>query len=199
MAKNKDVVIGLEVHVQLKTDTKLFCGCSTDFGAAPNSNTCPVCMGFPGSLPVLNRRAVEFGMMAAEALNCEINRRMKFDRKNYYYPDLPKAYQISQYDRPLAEEGELPVRVNGSEHKVGVERVHLEEDAGKLIHSRVGNESYVDYNRGGTPLIEIVSKPDIESPEVAENYLKILKQRMEYLDVSDCNMEEGSLRCDANL
>ncbi len=199
MGNDKDVVIGLEVHVQLKTNTQLFCSCSTDFGAAPNANTCPVCMGFPGSLPVLNRRAVEFGMMAAAALNCKINERMKFDRKNYYYPDLPKAYQISQYDMPLAGEGILPVRVEGEEHEVGVERVHLEEDAGKLIHSDIGNESYVDYNRGGTPLIEIVSKPDIESPAVAEQYLKILKQRMEYLRVSDCNMEEGSLRCDANL
>ncbi|MGM0380746.1 MAG: Asp-tRNA(Asn)/Glu-tRNA(Gln) amidotransferase subunit GatB [bacterium] len=196
---NKDVVIGLEVHVQLKTNTKLFCGCSTDFGADPNANTCPVCMGLPGVLPVLNRRAVEFGMMAAKTLNCEINDRMKFDRKNYYYPDLPKAYQISQYDMPLAGEGVLELESNGKKQEVGVERVHLEEDAGKLIHSNIGNESYVDYNRTGTPLIEIVSKPDIDSPEIAEKYLRTLKQRMEYLGVSDCNMEEGSLRCDANL
>lgn len=195
----EDVVIGLEVHVQLKTDTKLFCNCSTQFGADSNENTCPVCMGLPGTLPVLNRQAVEYGMLAALALNCEIQDKLKFDRKNYYYPDLPKAYQISQYDMPLAREGWLEVSSGDRRTKVGIERLHLEEDAGKLIHSSFGDESYVDYNRTGTPLAEIVSKPDISTPEAAEAYLRTLKQRMEYLGVSDCNMEEGSLRCDANL
>ncbi len=196
---DEKIVIGLEVHVQLKTETKLFCSCSTEFGVAPNKNTCPVCMGLPGVLPVLNRKAVQYGILAAMALNCQVRDKIKFDRKNYYYPDLPKAYQISQYDMPLAEEGELALSRDAEEYNIGVERLHLEEDAGKLIHSNIGNESYVDYNRTGTPLAEIVSKPDITSPEVAELYLRTLKQRMEYLDVSDCNMEEGSLRCDANL
>ncbi len=194
-----EIVIGLEVHVQLKTKSKLFCGCSTEFGADPNANTCPVCMGWPGTLPVLNRRAVEFGMLAALSLNCEINQDIKFDRKNYFYPDLPKAYQISQYDMPLAEEGQVEVELDGEKAVVGIERLHLEEDAGKLVHSTAGAESYVDYNRTSVPLAEIVTKPDITSPEQAEVFLRSLKQRMEYLEVSDCNMEEGSLRCDANL
>ncbi len=195
----ENVVIGLEVHVQLKTNSKMFCRCSTEFGADPNANTCPVCMGLPGVLPVINERAVEFGMRAASALNCTIRDRTKFDRKNYYYPDLPKAYQISQYDMPLAEEGELQVEWEDGSQTVGVERVHMEEDAGKLIHSDVGRESYVDYNRAGTPLIEIVSHPNIEEPAAAVAYLRTLKKRMEYIGISDCNMEEGSLRCDANL
>ncbi len=196
---NDEIIIGLEVHVQLKTKSKLFCGCSTEFGAEPNENTCPICLGWPGTLPVLNRRAVEFGMLAALSLNCEINEDIKFDRKNYFYPDLPKAYQISQYDMPLAEEGLVEVELDGGTSEVGIERLHLEEDAGKLVHSEAGAESYVDYNRTSVPLAEIVTKPDITSPEQAEVFLRSLKQRMEYLGVSDCNMEEGSLRCDANL
>lgn len=199
MSEFDDVVIGLEVHVQLETETKLFCSCSTEFGAEPNQNTCPVCMGLPGVLPVLNRRALEYAMKASRALNCEIQPKMKFDRKNYYYPDLPKAYQISQFDMPLALDGELEVSANGHTETVGIERLHMEEDAGKLIHSEVGSESFVDYNRAGVPLAEIVSKPDIRHPEAAADYLRTLKKRMEYLDVSDCNMEEGSLRCDANI
>ncbi|MFB6355403.1 MAG: Asp-tRNA(Asn)/Glu-tRNA(Gln) amidotransferase subunit GatB, partial [bacterium] len=199
MKMSKDIVIGLEVHVQLKTQTKLFCDCSTEYGAEPNENTCPVCLGYPGVLPVLNRKALMYGIMIGKALNCEIQDRMKFDRKNYYYPDLPKAYQISQFDMPLAEDGELVVGANGSSETVRIERAHMEEDAGKLVHSSVGSESFVDYNRAGTPLIEIVSRPDIETPAAAEDYLRTLKKRMEYLGVSDCNMEEGSLRCDANL
>ncbi|MFP4687459.1 MAG: Asp-tRNA(Asn)/Glu-tRNA(Gln) amidotransferase subunit GatB [bacterium] len=195
----EDIVIGLEVHVQLKTKTKLFCSCSNRFGDEPNANTCPVCMGLPGVLPVFNRRVLDYALLAAGALNCEIQDKMKFDRKNYYYPDLPKAYQISQFDMPLALDGELEVEVDGEKTKIGIERVHLEEDAGKLIHASIGNESYVDYNRTGTPLIEIVSRPDITSPVQAEAYLRSLKQRMEYLGISDCNMDEGSLRCDANL
>jgi aspartyl-tRNA(Asn)/glutamyl-tRNA(Gln) amidotransferase subunit B len=195
----EDIVIGLEVHVQLKTKTKLFCSCANRFGDEPNANTCPVCMGLPGVLPVFNRRVLDYALLAAGALNCEIQDKMKFDRKNYYYPDLPKAYQISQFDMPLALDGELEVDVDGEKTNIGIERVHLEEDAGKLIHPSVGSESYVDYNRTGTPLIEIVSRPDITAPEQAEAYLRALKQRMEYLGISDCNMEEGSLRCDANL
>jgi aspartyl-tRNA(Asn)/glutamyl-tRNA(Gln) amidotransferase subunit B len=199
MSEAEDVVIGLEVHVQLQTESKLFCRCSTKFGADPNKHTCPVCMGLPGVLPVLNRGALQYAMKAARALNCEIQSDMKFDRKNYYYPDLPKAYQISQYDMPLAEDGELEVEANGETQTIGIERLHMEEDAGKLIHSDVGDESFVDYNRAGVPLAEIVSEPDIRTPEAAEAYLKTLKKRMEYIDVSDCNMEEGSLRCDANI
>lgn len=199
MSEQEDVVIGLEVHVQLQTESKLFCRCSTKFGADPNKNTCPVCMGLPGVLPVLNRGALEYAMKASRALNCEIQPEMKFDRKNYYYPDLPKAYQISQFDMPLAENGELKVQANGHTETVGIERLHMEEDAGKLIHSDVSQESFVDYNRAGMPLAEIVSDPDIRTPEAAEAYLKTLKKRMEYIDVSDCNMEEGSLRCDANI
>ena len=199
MSEFDDVVIGLEVHVQLETETKLFCSCSAEFGAEPNENTCPVCMGLPGVLPVLNRRALKYAMKASRALHCEIQPKMKFDRKNYYYPDLPKAYQISQYDMPLALEGELEVSANGETEIVGIERLHMEEDAGKLIHSEVGSESFVDYNRAGVPLAEIVSKPDIRKPKAAADYLRTLKKRMEYLGVSDCNMEEGSLRCDANV
>ncbi len=194
-----DVVIGLEVHVQLQTQSKLFCGCSTKFGDNPNANTCPVCLGWPGTLPVLNKKALEYGILASLALNCKINQKIKFDRKNYYYPDLPKAYQISQYDLPLAEHGTVKFNHDGESCAVGIERLHLEEDAGKLVHSSVSRESYVDYNRSGTPLAEIVTKPELTSPERAESFLRTLKKQMEYLDVSDCNMDEGSLRCDANI
>lgn len=190
-----EAVIGLEVHVQLKTNSKIFCGCSTDFGASPNSQTCPVCLGFPGVLPVLNKKVVELASKAALALNCRITPNCKFHRKNYFYPDLPKAYQISQYDEPLAKEGNIFIDEG---IRIGITRVHLEEDAGKLIHTEKGG-SLVDYNRCGVPLIEIVSNPDLKIPHQAYEYLTNLKSILEYLEVSDCNMEEGSLRCDANV
>ena len=197
-------VIGLEVHVQLKTKSKIFCSCSTEFGSEPNSNTCPVCLGLPGSLPVLNERVLELGMRVGLALDCKISSRIKFDRKNYFYPDLPKAYQISQYDMPVSSNGFLMVEFKGengnwNQKKVGITRAHLEEDAGKLLHEGVRDGSWVDYNRAGIPLIEIVSEPDIRSPEEAYEYLSSLKSILQYLDVSDCDMEKGSLRCDANV
>jgi len=189
-------VIGLEVHLQLKTVTKIFCGCSTGFGAPPNSQVCPVCLGFPGVLPVLNRQVMVFGIRVALALHCRIQPRIVFHRKNYFYPDLPKAFQISQYDLPLGMTGfvELP------ERKIRIHRAHLEEDAGKLIHAgQGGGYSLVDYNRTGVPLMEIVSEPDLTSPEEAHLYLKTLKGILQYLEVSDCDMEKGSLRCDTNV
>ncbi len=197
-------VIGLEVHVQLKTSSKLFCGCSVQFGQDPNRNTCPVCMGLPGVLPVLNRQSVLLGLRAAIALNCRPAPFFKFDRKNYFYPDLPKAYQISQYDLPLALDGFLDVSVDGQARRVGLERVHMEEDAGKLVHAEPGHgvpagTSFVDYNRAGVPLMEIVSRPDLRSSKEAHAYLDALKQIMRYIGVSDCDMEKGSLRCDANV
>ncbi|HWP84129.1 MAG TPA: Asp-tRNA(Asn)/Glu-tRNA(Gln) amidotransferase subunit GatB [Terriglobia bacterium] len=195
-------VIGLEVHVQLATRSKIFCGCSTKFGAPPNSNTCPVCLGLPGALPVLNREAVAMAVKAAMALNCRINRTSIFARKNYFYPDLPKGYQISQFDQPLAEHGWLVIHTGGVEKKIGITRLHLEEDAGKSIHDGFldsDRKTYVDLNRSGVPLSEIVSEPDLRSPEEAYDYLTRLKQTLLYLGVSDCNMEEGSLRCDANV
>ncbi len=197
---NYEPVIGLEVHVQLKTKSKIFCSCSTEFGAEPNTNTCPVCLGLPGSLPVLNKRVLELGIRAALAFNCNIAERLKFDRKNYFYPDLPKAYQISQFDKPLSFKGFLNVALKSGEAKrIGITRAHLEEDAGKMIHDQSPDGSLVDYNRTGTPLLEIVSEPDITSPEEAYVYLKQLKAILEYAEVSDCNMQEGSLRCDANI
>jgi aspartyl-tRNA(Asn)/glutamyl-tRNA(Gln) amidotransferase subunit B len=195
-------VIGLEVHVQLLTRSKIFCGCSTKFGAPPNTNTCPVCLGLPGALPVLNREAVAMAVKAAMALNCTINRRSIFARKNYFYPDLPKGYQISQFDQPLAEHGWLVIHSGGAEKRIGITRLHLEEDAGKSIHDGFmdsDRKSYVDLNRSGVPLTEIVSEPDLRSPEEAYDYLTRMKQTLLYLGVSDCNMEEGSLRCDANV
>ena len=192
-------VIGLEVHVQLKTKSKIFCSCPASFGDEANSNTCPVCLGLPGSLPVLNKKALEFGVKTGLALECEIAERLKFDRKNYFYPDLPKAYQISQYDMPVAANGCIRIVVNDTEKTIGITRAHLEEDAGKLLHEGVVNGSLVDYNRTGTPLLEIVSEPDIASPEEAYVYLTELKAILEYIEISDCNMEEGSLRCDANV
>ncbi|MEW6103181.1 MAG: Asp-tRNA(Asn)/Glu-tRNA(Gln) amidotransferase subunit GatB [bacterium] len=186
-------VIGLEVHLQLSTKSKLFCACSTRFGASANTLVCPVCLGLPGCLPVLNKGAVSLAIISATALNCKINKISRFHRKNYFYPDLPKAYQISQYDEPLAIDGFL--EIDGK--KIGIIRVHLEEDAGKLIHKE--DYSLVDFNRCGIPLIEIVSSPDITSPKEAGKYLAGLKTIFEYLEVSDCNMEEGSLRCDANV
>jgi len=195
-------VIGLEVHVQLLTATKIFCSCSTRFGAPPNTNVCPVCLGMPGALPVLNRKAVEFATLAAMALNCRINETSIFARKNYFYPDLPKGYQISQYDKPLAEHGFIEVPANGRRKKIGITRVHLEEDAGKSLHEGFpdsAEKTAIDLNRTGVPLIEIVSEPDIATPDEAYEYLTRLKEIILYTGVSDCNMEEGSLRCDANV
>ncbi|MFW5436050.1 Asp-tRNA(Asn)/Glu-tRNA(Gln) amidotransferase subunit GatB [Paenibacillus apiarius] len=194
-----ETVVGLEVHVELHTNSKIFCGCSTEFGAPPNTHTCPICLGHPGVLPVLNRQAVEFAMKAAMALNCEIASVSKFDRKNYFYPDSPKAYQISQYDKPIGENGWIDIEVNGETKRIGINRLHLEEDAGKLTHVDGGYASLVDFNRVGTPLVEIVSEPELSSPEEAKAYLEKLKAIMQYCDVSDVKMEEGSLRCDANI
>ncbi|MFH1381019.1 MAG: Asp-tRNA(Asn)/Glu-tRNA(Gln) amidotransferase subunit GatB [Candidatus Omnitrophota bacterium] len=194
-----ETVIGLEVHVQLLTETKVFCGCSTKFGLLPNSSTCPVCLGLPGSLPVLNEKAFIYAIKTALALNCTIQDTIKFDRKNYYYPDLPKNFQISQYDKPLAYNGFLEIGKGDQKKKIGITRAHMEEDAGKLIHEPEKGFSLVDLNRAGTPLLEIVSEPDIRSPEDAVLYLQNLKAILKYLKVSDCNMEEGSLRCDANV
>ncbi|MEK7273798.1 MAG: Asp-tRNA(Asn)/Glu-tRNA(Gln) amidotransferase subunit GatB, partial [Candidatus Desantisbacteria bacterium] len=193
-----DVVIGIEVHIQLKTRTKIFCGCDTAFGAESNTHVCPICLGFPGVLPVLNRRVVEYAITASLALNCEITLLSRFHRKNYFYPDLPKAYQISQYDEPLAVNGYINIANGKGEKKIRITRAHLEEDAGKLIHSGEGI-SLVDYNRTGVPLLEIVSQPDISTPQEAYDYLTALKAIIKYTGVSDCNMEEGSLRCDANI
>jgi aspartyl-tRNA(Asn)/glutamyl-tRNA(Gln) amidotransferase subunit B len=197
-----EAVIGLEVHAQLKTQTKAFCGCSTRYGDPPNSNTCPVCLGLPGALPVLNRRARELAIRAALALECKIQERSVFARKNYFYPDLPKGYQISQYELPLALAGSLAIEAEGAAKRIGITRVHMEEDAAKNLHEGFADSdrwSYIDYNRCGTPLIEIVSEPDIRTPAEAYSYLTTLKQVLEYTEVSDCNMEEGSLRCDANV
>jgi len=197
-----EAVIGLEVHVQLLTKSKIFCSCSTRFGDPPNSNTCPVCLGLPGALPVLNREAVTMAMKAAMALNCSINPRSRFARKNYFYPDLPKGYQISQYDEPVSQDGWIGVEVNGACKRIGITRVHLEEDAGKSLHEGFADseeKSYIDLNRTGVPLIEIVSEPDLRTPEEAYEYLTRLKEIMLHLNVSDCNMEEGSLRVDANV
>jgi aspartyl-tRNA(Asn)/glutamyl-tRNA(Gln) amidotransferase subunit B len=195
-------VIGLEVHVQLLTATKIFCGCSTRFGDPPNTNVCPVCLGLPGALPVLNKRAVEFAVLAATALNCQIRETSIFARKNYFYPDLPKGYQISQYDKPLAEHGHIAIKTAIGLKRIGITRVHLEEDAGKSLHDGLPDSNdwtSIDLNRSGVPLIEIVSEPDIASPDEAWEYLTRLKEIILYTGVSDCNMEEGSLRADANV
>lgn len=192
-----ETVIGLEVHLHLATKSKAFCGCSTEFGAQPNTHTCPVCLGFPGSLPVLNELALEYAIRCALALNCQVQNFIKFDRKNYFYPDLPKNYQISQYDMPLSLNGFLDIETDGKIKRVSIRRVHLEEDAGKLIHQK--EASLLDYNRAGIPLLEIVSEPDINSPSEAYEYLSSLKSILKYLEVSDCDMEKGSLRCDANI
>src|SRR6266850_3635587 len=195
-------VIGLEVHVQLNTRTKIFCGCPVAFGAPPNTNVCPVCLGLPGALPVLNRRAVEMAIQAALAMNCRVNPFSRFARKNYFYPDLPKGYQISQYDQPLAEHGHLEISVGDVKKRIGVTRVHMEDDAGKSIHDGFKDSdrySYVDLNRSGTPLIEIVSEPDMRTADEAYAFLTELKQVLQYINVSTCDMEKGHLRCDANV
>jgi aspartyl-tRNA(Asn)/glutamyl-tRNA(Gln) amidotransferase subunit B len=195
-------IIGLEVHAQLETKTKAFCACSASFGEAPNTNTCPVCLGLPGALPVFNQRALELAIRASLALGCKIHGHSRFARKNYFYPDLPKGYQISQYDQPLATGGSLSFEAEGQVRRVGITRLHMEEDAAKNLHEGFSDSSqwsYIDFNRSGTPLIEIVSEPDIRTPTEAYEYLYALKQVLEYTDVSDCNMEEGSLRCDANV
>jgi aspartyl-tRNA(Asn)/glutamyl-tRNA(Gln) amidotransferase subunit B len=194
-----EAVIGLEVHAQLLTKSKIFCGCSTQFGVAPNHNTCPVCTGLPGVLPVLNRRVVEFALRTALATQCEINRVSRWARKNYFYPDLPKGYQISMYELPIAQHGQIDIEVNGEKKRVRLTRIHMEEDAGKSIHDARSDASLVDLNRAGVPLLEIVSEPDLRSPEEAGAYLRRLRALLQYLEVCDGNMEEGSLRCDANV
>src|SRR5438270_2205118 len=195
------IVIGLEVHVQLLTRTKLFCGCSTQFGLPPNSATCPICIGMPGVLPVMNRAAFDLALKAALALNCQIAGFTKWDRKNYYYPDLPKNYQISQYDLPFSRDGYLEIETPGGSKRIGIIRAHLEEDAGKMLHDEAGGgrDSLVDLNRTGTPLLEIVSQPDITTPEEAKAYLEEIRLLLREIEVSDCEMQEGSLRCDANV
>jgi aspartyl-tRNA(Asn)/glutamyl-tRNA(Gln) amidotransferase subunit B len=194
-----ETVIGLEVHLQLNTKTKIFCGCKNEFGSNPNTNVCPVCLGLPGTLPVLNRQALLSAIKVGLALDAKINSFVKFDRKNYYYPDLPKGYQISQFDYPICSDGHLTIKVDGQDKRIGIKRAHLEEDAGKLIHDNANNCSIVDFNRTGTPLIEIVTEPDLRSAQEAYDYLTLLKLTLQYLDVSDCDMEKGSLRCDANI
>jgi aspartyl-tRNA(Asn)/glutamyl-tRNA(Gln) amidotransferase subunit B len=195
-------VIGLEVHVQLLTNTKIFCACSTRFGAPPNANTCPVCLGLPGTLPVLNKRVIEMASRASLALNCTVHEHSRFARKNYFYPDLPKGYQISQYELPLATGGWVEVEVDGARKRIGITRLHVEEDAAKNLHegfAQSATKAYIDFNRCGSPLAEIVSEPDMRTPEEAYAYLTTLRQILLYTGVSDCNMEEGSLRCDANV
>ena len=196
-------VIGLEVHAELKTKTKAFCSCSTEFGGAPNTHVCPVCLGMPGALPVINKQMVEFALRFALAVNCEIQRYSKFDRKNYYYPDLAKAYQISQFYQPIALNGHLDVNVDGETKRIGITRIHMEEDAGKLVHSgasiSTSDFSAVDYNRAGVPLIEIVSEPDMRSAAEARAYMEKLRAYLQYTGVCDGKMQEGSMRCDVNL
>jgi len=192
-------VIGLEIHAQLLTDTKIFCGCSTRFGSEPNTQTCPVCTGLPGVLPVMNRKAIEYVVRTGLSLNCAISRHSRFARKNYFYPDLPKGYQISQYELPLCEGGYVEIADNGTSKRIGLTRIHLEEDAGKNIHEDAGNESFVDLNRAGVPLMEIVTEPDIRSARAAAAFVKKLRTVLRYIGVCDGNMEQGSLRCDANV
>ncbi len=194
-----EAVIGLEVHAQLQTNTKIFCGCETRFGEEPNTRTCPVCIGMPGVLPVLNRKAVEYTVRTGLATNCTISPSSRFARKNYFYPDLPKGYQISQYELPLCEHGSVEIVVDGAVKRIGLTRIHLEEDAGKNLHQAEGGASLVDLNRAGTPLMEIVSEPDIRTPEEASEYLKKLRSILRYIEVSDADMEKGNFRCDANV
>ncbi len=192
-----ETVIGLEVHVEMATKTKIFCSCKNEFGSAPNTNVCPVCLSMPGTLPVLNEEAVEYGVRAGLSLNCEIPNFSKLDRKGYFYPDLAKAYQISQFDYPLCSHGEVELDVDGEKHRIGITRIHIEEDAGKLVHR--GSESLVDYNRGGVPLMEIVTEPDFRNAAQVKAFLDTVRANMEYIGVSDCKMEEGSMRCDINI
>ncbi|KEO81789.1 Asp-tRNA(Asn)/Glu-tRNA(Gln) amidotransferase subunit GatB [Tumebacillus flagellatus] len=194
-----ETIIGLEVHVEMNTRSKIFCGCSAEFGAPPNTNVCPICLGHPGVLPVLNREVLDKAMKASLALNCTITKDSKFDRKNYFYPDSPDAYQISQYDKPIGQNGWIEIEVDGYTKRIGINRVHMEEDAGKSTHAEDGSSTLVDLNRAGVPLIEIVSEPDIRTPNEAKAYLEKLKAIMQYCEISDCKMEEGSLRCDANI
>ena len=200
MRNDYEMVMGLEVHAELSTKTKIFCSCPTEFGGEPNTHTCPICMAMPGTLPVLNEKVVEYAVKAGLATNCEISRDSKNDRKNYFYPDLPKSYQISQFDKPLCEHGYIEIEDDeGNPKKIGITRIHIEEDAGKLNHNEFGGGSLVDLNRAGVPLIEIVSEPDLRSSGEAERYLKKLKSILEYIEVSDCKMQEGSLRADVNV
>jgi aspartyl-tRNA(Asn)/glutamyl-tRNA(Gln) amidotransferase subunit B len=201
MSTQFETIIGLEVHLQFKTKTKIFCGCANEFGNKPNTQTCPICLGLPGTLPVLNKTALDYAIKVALALNAKVSPYIKFDRKNYYYPDLPKGYQISQFDKPIARDGfiMIPMGQGKPEKRIGIHRAHLEEDAGKIIHDSDIRASLVDYNRTGTPLMEIVTEPDLRSPQEAYDYLTTLKRLLKYLDVSDCDMEKGSLRCDANV
>ncbi|GIM27403.1 aspartyl/glutamyl-tRNA(Asn/Gln) amidotransferase subunit B 2 [Clostridium polyendosporum] len=194
-----ETIIGLEIHAELHTKSKIFCSCSTEFGAKPNANTCPICLGLPGTLPVLNEEVVNLAIKAGMALNCEINKLNKMDRKNYFYPDLPKAYQTSQFDLPICKGGHVELDVDGTKRMVRLNRIHIEEDAGKLVHLEDEPVSLIDYNRVGVPLIEIVSEPDMRSPEEAVAFVKTLKSILEYGEISDCRMEQGSLRCDANI
>ncbi len=194
-----EVVIGLEVHCELSTKTKIFCSCSTEFGGAPNTHCCPICMAMPGTLPVLNEKVVEYAVKAGLATNCSIERNSKNDRKNYFYPDLPKSYQISQFDKPLCYDGYVTIETETGEKEIRIERIHIEEDAGKLNHDEYGRGSFVDLNRAGVPLIEVVSKPDLRSSEEVEKYLRKLKSIFEYVEISDCKMEQGSLRADVNV
>src|SRR5215813_9290241 len=199
---NYETVIGMEVHAQLSTRSKMFCGCPTTFGAPPNTQTCPVCLGMPGVLPVVNRRAVEFGIRTALAFGCRVNETCRFARKHYYYPDMPKNYQISQYEEPLAEDGFLEIDAEGGARSIGIQRLHLEEDVGKLVHEgtlETAQASLVDFNRSGVPLMETVSRPELHSPDEAAAYLKAFRAVVVALGVCDGNMEEGSLRCDANI
>lgn len=199
MSKEYEVVIGLEVHVELATKTKIFCGCSTAFGGAPNTHTCPVCTGMPGSLPVLNKQVVEYAMAVGLATGCSITRRCKFDRKNYFYPDNPQNYQISQLYQPICRDGGVEIETSGGKKTIGIHEIHMEEDAGKLIHDEWGDCSLVDYNRSGVPLIEIVSEPDMRSAEEVIAYLEKLRMIIQYLGASDCKLNEGSMRADVNL
>ncbi len=194
-----ETVIGMEVHAELSTKSKIFCGCSTEFGSEPNSHCCPICTAMPGTLPVLNEKVAEYAVKAGLAMNCSIARFSKLDRKNYFYPDLPKAYQISQHDRPICQNGYIEIEVCGVRRKIGIERIHIEEDAGKLIHNEKSKNTLIDYNRSGVPLIEIVSRPDIRSPEEAKAFVESIKAILEYLGICDCKMQEGSLRADINL
>ena len=196
---NHEIVIGLEIHAELRTNSKVFCGCANEFGAEPNTRTCPVCLGMPGTLPVLNRLAVEYAAKAGLAMNCTVAGFSKMDRKNYFYPDMCKAYQISQFDLPFCRDGHVDIEVDGQRKRIGIERIHLEEDAGKLNHDPYAQGSLVDYNRCGVPLIEIVSRPDMRSPEEARLFMEAVKEILEYTGVSDCKMQEGSLRADVNL